>query len=152
MLARRAVLLALSAAVALAPAADAKPKKPITKTFQVRGTVPYPAEQAMCAPAPHGKDRHVEPFRVPALGTLKVEVTGFRGDMDIVITDAKTGNVLAEGNNEAGTSSLNPSTGDTKETAKYFPKRATSVNINVCNFAASPDAEGTLTFTYGPRP
>lgn len=144
---RTAVCLAATALLAATPAAEAKHKKPIVKTFEVKGTVPYPVQGGMCDVSEHGKDRHIETFKAPEAGELRVEVSEFFGDMDVVITDAK-GGVLAEGNNETSTSGLTPNTGSLIETAKYKPKRAMTVQVHVCNYAASPDAKGKITFTH----
>lgn len=140
-----AVLVALIAAPALP--AEAKHRPPITKTFQVRGTVPFPSGGGMCDPSPHDLEAQVIEASLPEAGKLLVELTDFYGDFDMVLTDAK-GTFLSSSNNESGTSGGNPSTGDTVETMTYTAKKAVVVKIVACNYLASPDANGKWTFTY----
>ncbi len=134
-------------ALMLAPAADAKHRKPLTGTFEVTNTVPWPVDGGMCDSADHNMDRHVEKVRLPAAGELRVWVKGFVGDMDVVLMNDK-GEWLADGKNESSTSGATPSDGSIEETAKYKPKRAVTVQIHVCNFAASPNASGRWQFTF----
>ena len=89
---------------------------------------------------------HVEAFKAPAAGTLKVEVTGFLGDWDIALDDAK-GKRLAEGDN-ASVTPTNMSTGSVVEKLTYKVKKAGDLQIIVCNFAGGPSGKGKYTFTY----
>lgn len=132
-------------AAALGLPAEAAPPKPITKTYSVQA-VPFPNAQwgvACQEKSPIPSDHH-EPFKAPAPGTLKVVISGFEGDFDGAIVDSK-GKYLAASDNAAAT----PNTAQgVKETITYKVKKAQDLVIRVCNFAASPAANVTYTFTF----
>ncbi|HVF20553.1 MAG TPA: hypothetical protein VNA14_09950, partial [Mycobacteriales bacterium] len=88
---------------------------------------------------------HVESFKAPAAGTLKVEVTGFLGDWDLALNDGKAKR-LAEGDN-ASVTPTSMSTGSIVEKLSYKVKKAGDLVIVVCNFAGGPTGSGKYTFT-----
>jgi hypothetical protein len=143
-----AIALGAGLAVLVAPATAAPAKKPITKSFAV--TIPVPvgdptATQACVGPEIPG-NRHVEKFKAPAIGSLKLEVTGFVGDWDVAILDAK-GKRVAEGDN-ASAAGTAMSTGSTVERATLKVKKPGDYQLVVCNFTGSPSGTGKYTFTF----
>jgi len=131
----------LTAATAVAPAAVANPTKPITKTYSVTAPAPDPSNWAgqgysVCAQNVPGS-YHIEPFKVPAAGTLKVELSKFTGDWDLLLMDGK-GKELAYG----GSSDV---TGSEISQVKF--KKAGEVQIVACNWAGGPTGEVTYTYT-----
>ena len=144
---RPLVPLAVLGAVAalLSVPAEAAPKT-ITKTYTVTA-VPFPNAQwgsACQEKSPIPSDHHEE-FSAPAAGTLKVVISDFQGDFDGAIVDSK-GKYLAASDNAAATPNTAPGI---KETTTYKVKKAQDLVIRTCNFAASPQAKVTYTFTYG---
>ena len=148
---RRMLALAVLSILAVTGVAEANHKKPISKSFEATGLVPYaPPGGSMCEALPDPDvqvDRHIETFKAPEAGTFAAEITGFVGDYDMVLLDDK-GSELARSDNAAGTSSGNPSTGDIVEKLKYKVKKAMNVHLHVCNFAGGPQVEGSYVFTY----
>lgn len=140
----RRLALVLVPAVALGVAASPSfgaPKKkpaPITKTFAAAASPdPTPNATGACTQDLPGGE-HVEPFTVPAAGTLKVELTGFQGDWDLCVLDA-SGSVLGS------------STGfveATTEVVQLKIKKKTAVQIVAQNGIGTPTAAGKYTFTY----
>lgn len=131
------VSLALVAAGGALVPASAAPK-PITKTYSVGPLTPdpTPAARDICDPVTPTA-RHTEPFKVPAAGTLKVDIE-FQGDWALGLRDAK-GARLAESD---GSDLLV----DESMQAKF--KKPTEVLIDACNFAGAPTATVTYTFTF----
>jgi hypothetical protein len=131
------VLVPALAVGAFAAPSVAKPK-PITKTFTAAATPdPTPNATGACTQDVPGGE-HVEPFEVPAAGTLKVSITGFQGDWDLCVLDA-SGRVLGSsiGFVEA-----------TTETVQLKLKKKTALQIVAQNGIGTPTANGTITFTY----
>ena len=122
-------------AVAVAPS-SAAPKE--TKgTFAAAGT-PDPSADAFdtcqgLSPAA----RFEVPFKVPAAGKLKVEITGYQGDWDLSV-EGPSGAPL-------GTSAgfVDAAT----ETVQLKFKKATEVVLVACNFVGGPTAAGSFVFT-----
>ena len=158
---RKALPLALVAVVAggaLAPAlaAPAKPKpKPITESYAVEGVpaplplvggTPVETASSCMDPALEGVSTTTRTIKPTGPGTLEVTLTGFAGDWDITLLDAK-GAVVAEG---AGTITGDPSSLGTDNTDKLVAKvkKAQELRIAVCNFAGGPTAHATYSFTY----
>ena len=146
---RTAALLAVTVATAgvAAPAALAAPKKkPITKTYEITVPTPDPTNYAgsggvdgysVCAQRVP-QSFHTETFKVPAAGTLHVELTGYTGDMDLLLMD-KDKEELAFG----GSDGVNDS-----EVVDIKFKKATTAYIVGCNWAAAPTATVTYKFTF----
>jgi hypothetical protein len=156
---RKALPLALVAVVAggaLAPAlaAPAKPK-PITESYAVEGVpaplplvggTPVETDSSCMDPALEGVSTTTRTIKPTGPGTLQVTLTGFAGDWDITLLDAK-GAVVAEG---AGTVTGDPSSLGTDNTDKLVAKikKAQELRIAVCNFAGGPTAQASFTYTY----
>lgn len=147
----RAVVLGLAVVVvtgAQSGALGAAKKKPITKKWTATAPVPDPTNASpqsaysVCAQTVPGSF-HIETFKAPAAGKLVVQITGFQADWDLLIMDAKKREVGASGNGGYGTP-VDPST----EKATIKIKKAGTFSIVACNWAGSPTAEGTYTFTF----
>ena len=143
------VALAAGAAVAVAASpATSAPRKPITKTYTATAPAPDPtnaggtAAYDVCAQAVP-QSFHVEKFKAPAPGKLAVEVSGFQGDWDLLITDAKGVQLATSGNGGYGT----PAT-PSVEKATVKVKRAGEFRIVACNWAGTPSATAKYTFTF----
>ena len=140
-------LVGIAAAAPLAPA-QAKPKE-IKKSWSMTlAPFPVPAQGTpTCLPADgrEGVTKHTETLKAPAAGVLKAELTGFYGDWDITVFDAKDKALGAGG----GTSTPNtsPAVGTDKITVKI--KKAGTYKVVMCNFAGSPAATGKYSFVYG---
>lgn len=145
-----AVAVGAGIAVLVAPAIAAP--KSTTKSFDVAipvpgGAISNPTAGSACSPEVETpQSTHVESFKAPAAGTLKVEVTGFVGDWDIALNDGK-GKRLAEGDN-ASVTPTNMSTGSVVEKLTYKVKKAGDLRIIVCNFAGGASGKGKYTFTF----
>jgi hypothetical protein len=142
---RTAALLAVTVAAAglAAPSALAAPKKkPITKSYTPTTPMPDPtnyAQQGYSVCAQNVPESfHVEEFKVPANGSLHIELTDFTGDHDLLLMDGE-GEELAYG----GASDVTGS-----EIVDMRFKKAEKVQIVNCNWAGGPDAKVTYTFTY----
>lgn len=138
---RTIAVVGLAGATALAPVALAAPPKPITKTYAVTAPLPDPSNYAgqgysVCAQNVP-MSFHSEAFKVPAAGTLKVELSKFEGDWDLLITSK--GKELGSG----GSSDLS-----TPEVAQVKFKKVTDIEIVACNWAGGPTGEVTYTFTF----
>jgi hypothetical protein len=143
-----AIALGAGLAVLVSPA-TAAPKKPITKSFDILVPVPVgdPLATTACSSPDVPLNRQVEKFKAPAVGLLKLEVSGFYGDWDVAIFDAK-GRRVAEGDNASAIDSR-PSTGAIVEKATLKVKKPGEYQIVICNFAGGPTGKGKYTFTYG---
>jgi hypothetical protein len=145
---------ALIMAGGLAGEASAKPKPPITKTVAITAPVPDPSNWAgqggvtgysVCAQRIPSSFQTVE-FKAPAIGKLKVTLTGFNGDWDVLVTDAK-GTELTAGGSSGISTPAGPSDGDESATTKV--KKANTVfKITACNWAGGPTGTLKYTFTY----
>ena len=159
--ARTAVPLALVAVVAAGatvPAAAApKPKpKPITASYDLQllpvplplvgSGAPLDGDNSCVDPTLEGISTDTRTIKTVGPGSLVVDVTGFAGDWDITVMDAK-GKVLGTG---SGTTTADPSSlgTDLKEKAVLKLKRPAEYKIAVCNFGGSPSASVKYTFTY----
>jgi hypothetical protein len=130
------------AAVSAPPALAAPKKKPITKTYAVTAPAPDPSNYAgqgysVCAQnVPGSFDKQT--IKVPAAGSLAVELSGFQGDWDLLLEDADDSELSTGGSSDLG---------GTEATEVRF-KKAQKVSIVVCNWAGSPTASVKYTFTY----
>lgn len=139
----------LATAVANAPATAAT-RKPITKTYTVTAPMPDPtnysptAKYSVCEQTVP-QSFQIEPFKAPAAGKLAVKLTGFTGDWDLLITDAKKGSELGAGSaSDIG----NPATPASEAATVKVKKAGTTYNIIACNWAGGPTGTVTYTFTY----
>ena len=147
---RTAALLAVTVAAAgisAAPAALSAPKKKtVTKTYTI--TVPTPDPTNYAGTAGVGKysvcaqnvpqSYHVEEFKVPAAGTLDVTLSGYTGDMDLLLMDAEKEELAFGGSDGVS---------DTEQAVVKF-KKATTAYIVGCNWAAAPTGTIKYVFTY----
>jgi hypothetical protein len=140
---RTAALLVgtLAVATVAAPSAFAAPKKPITEKYTASAMFPDPTNQAgqgysSCAQnVPGSFDAH--PFKIPAAGTLHVDLTNFHGDWDLLIEDSDKAELAHSGNNP-----------ETAEATDVTFKKAQTITIVACNFAGTPSADVAATFTF----
>lgn len=153
---RNAAPLALSlvvAAGALAPAVAAPKPKPITEEYDVEGLpVPLPitgsegfGDNSCADPRLEGISTTTKTIKPKGAGTLTVDVTKFSGDWDITVLDDK-GKVLGVGAGTATPTALAQSNPAEKLVLKT--KKATTLNIAVCNFGGSPTAHVKFSFVY----
>jgi len=149
----RRLVPALAAGIgiaALVAPAGAAPK-PVEKSFAVNIPVPLsgatsdPLAPVACSGESLPGSEHLETVKLTGPGTLKVDVTGFIGDWDIALQDAK-GKRLAEGDN-ASVTPTNMSTGSVVEKLVYKAKKAGEVQIIVCNFLGGATGTGKYVFT-----
>lgn len=134
----RLVLAVLPLALVGVTAASSMAAPKQTKgTFDAAATPdPTPTAGEVCQGlTPTG--RFEVPLKIPAAGKLKVELTGFEGDWDLTLEDAK-GKVLAS---SAGFVEA------TTETYQVKFKKPATVTIVACNFLGGPTAAGSYVFT-----
>ena len=142
---RTAALLAASLAVGTvaAPAALAAPKKkPIVVQYTANAPTPDPSngtnDYSVCAQnVPNSFD--ARPFKVPAAGRLKVELTGYQVDWDLLLMDAEATEIAGSG---SGGYQGGP------ETVEVKLKKAQTVTVVACNWAGGPTGNVKITFTY----
>lgn len=137
-------LVALTATTVAAPAALAGPKpkpKPITKTYTATAPLPDPTNlvggYSVCAQTVP-MSFHIEEFKVPAAGTLKVELTDYQLDWDLLLMDGKDKEIASSGSGGLGE----------PEVAQIKFKKAGLVQIVACNWAGGPTGQVKYTFTY----
>lgn len=134
-------LVALAAATVAAPGAIAAPKKPITKTYTATAPMPDPTNVAggysVCAQNVP-QSFHVEEFKVPAAGTLKVVLTEYQVDWDLLLMDAKDKELAGSGSGGVGE----------PEALQVKFKKPGVVKIVACNWSGGPTGKVTYTFTY----
>ena len=137
-------LAALAAATVAAPGAVAAPPKPkpITKTYTATAPMPDPTNWAgqgysVCA-MNVPQSYHIEEFKAPAAGTLKVTLSKFEGDWDSLLLNDKGDEMTYGGSSDVA--------GEEVMQMKF--KKAQTVQIIVCNWAGGPTGEVTYTFTF----
>jgi hypothetical protein len=137
-------LVVLAAATAAAPAAVAGPKptpKPITKTYTATAPLPDPTNVAggytVCAQNVP-QSFHTEEFKVPAAGVLKVELTDYQVDWDLLLMDAKKKEIASSGSGGVGE----------PEVAQIKFKKPGVVSIVACNWSGGPTGTVKYTFTF----
>ena len=142
----RAVLAgAVVAGLALSPAAVAAPKpKPITKTYTATAPLPDPSngtnDYSVCAQNVP-QSFHLERVTVPAAGTLKVELSGYTNDWDLLVMDGA-------GRELGGSGSGGYAPAPAPEVVSLKLKKKTDVQIVACNWAGGPTGTVTYTFTF----
>ena len=152
MIVRRAVSLALLAAVAVSasPSHAAGKKKPPVKGSYAVTLMPDPSANVLttagqpgqCGVNPRAQDRHS--FTVPAAGYLAVTLdaqdpkpgTPYVFDWDVFLLDS-TGGALAEGNSSEAHEEIG---------AKF--KKGQTVTILSCNLNGVPNATVSYAFTF----
>ena len=135
----------------LASPAMAKHKKPITKTYSVTAPTPDPtnylnevgaANYSVCNQVVP-QSFHKEAFKAPEAGTLKVEMTGFTGDWDLLLLNGKGSEIGSGGASDLGS----PATPAAEKTTIKI-KKPDTISIIACNWAGGPTATVKYTFTY----
>ncbi|MDT7572089.1 MAG: hypothetical protein QOE05_2263 [Actinomycetota bacterium] len=129
----------------MSPAIGA-PKKTITKTYTATAPVPGPnnaagSDYSVCPQSVPGSFQADE-FKIPAAGTLQVEVGGYTGDWDALLMDSDKSEAAA-----SGAGGYAPVAGG-PETIEMRFKKAQTVTIVACNWAGGPTATVKATFTY----
>ncbi|MDT7538125.1 MAG: hypothetical protein QOI82_1710 [Actinomycetota bacterium] len=141
-----AVTLAVVAlgAASMSPAIGA-PKKTTTKTYSVTAAVPDPTNVAggytVCPQRVPGSFQADE-FKVPAAGTLAVELSGYNGDWDALLMDSDKSELAS-----SGSGGYPPVAGGPESMELRF-KKAQTVTIVACNFSGGPTGSVKVTFTY----
>ncbi len=141
---KRTIASALAVAAgltAIGGVAEAKHKKPITKSYTATASNPDPTNYAggsVCRQNVPGS-AHIEKFTAPEAGTLKAEIGDFQGDWDMLLTDDKGRELSNSGGSELT---------DGKEKMTYKVKKAGTLNIIACNWAGGPTAKAKYEFTY----
>ncbi len=140
-----ALLTGTVALVAIAaPQSIAAPKKkPITKTYTATAVTPDPSNFAgqgysVCGQNVPGSF-HTEVVKIPAAGTLKVELKGYVGEWDLLLMDGA--------DQELAYSGILDVTGAPEVLAAKF-KKAAVAKIVACNWAGGPTGTVTYTFTF----
>ena len=138
-------VVALGAAASTSPAIGAT-KKPITKNYTATAPVPDPTNAAggaytVCPQTVPGSFQ-ADDFKIPAAGTLKVEVGGYTGDWDALLMDSDKSEAA-----ESGSGGYAPVAGGPEVMEVRF-KTAQTVTIVACNWAGCPTADVKVTFTY----
>lgn len=137
-----AVALALVAVgVASMSPAVAGPKR-ITKSYTASAplfdpTNAAPGSFSVCPQRVPGSFQ-ADAFKVPAAGTLTVEVTNYQGDWDALMMDSDKAELAGSGSGGVGG----------PEVMEVRFKKAQTVTIVACNFSGGPTASVKATFTY----
>ena len=135
----------LTAATVVAPGALGAPPKPITKTYEATAPAPDPSNYAgqgysVCAQNVPGSF-HTEEFKAPAAGSLKVELTDYQGDWDLLLMDGKGKELATGGSSDLGT----------PEIATVKLKKPGVIQIVACNWAGGPTGQVKYTFTFATK-
>jgi hypothetical protein len=139
-------LAAVTLGVASMSPAIGAPKKTITKTYPATAAVPDPSNAAagsysVCPQTVPGSFQ-ADAFKIPAAGTLNVELSGYNGDWDALLMDSEKSEIAA-----SGAGGYPPVAGGPEVMELRFKKPQT-VTIVVCNWAGGPTASVKATFTY----
>lgn len=122
----------ISATIASSSAAP----KPFKGTFDAAATPDPTATAGEVCQGLTPTSRFEVPLKVPAAGTLKVDLTGFQGDWDLTVENTK-GAVIAS---SAGFIE------NTTEKISLKLKKAMEVTVVACNFAGTPAASGSYEY------
>lgn len=143
------VLAGSLVAAGFAGQAEAAPKKkPITKSYEASAVAPdvtnnAPSARYSVCEMTVPNSFHTHTFKAPAPGKLKVEMTGFYGDWDLLLLDPKSSEIAYGGAADLGTPAA-----PVAEVMSGKIRKAGSYKIIACNFAGSPTAQVKYTFTY----
>lgn len=134
----RLVLAVLPVALLGVAAASATAAPKETKGAYSAAALPDPSPNATgtCLSTIPGGQQYDE-LKLPAAGKLKVEMTGFQGDWDLCLYDAK-GTLVSS---SAGFVE------NTTETVQLKVKKAQTVTIGAANVGGGPTAEVSWVFT-----
>ncbi|HVF06558.1 MAG TPA: hypothetical protein VNA20_17085 [Frankiaceae bacterium] len=138
------VAATLSAACLVAPAAEAKHRKPMSGSYPLTLPVPYAGESpsgSHCQDAPEGLSKDTRSFKLPAAGQFKLSLAGYTGDWVIELSDAK-GRIVA--------SAAGVNTSGTPTSVRYKKKSTKSENLTVaiCNYLGGPQGNVAWVFTF----
>ncbi len=136
------VLVALAVgAVAAPPSLAAAKAKPVTKTYTATAAVPDPTNAAggysVCAQRVPGSF-DLKQVKLPAAGRLKIELTNYQVDWDLLLMDADKEQLGESGSGGVGG----------PEVIEVKLKKAATVSIVACNWSGGPT--GTVTYTFTP--
>ena len=136
-----------AAAVAgLASPGFAKHKPPIEKSYDVTAPAPDPTNYlsaggvqsySVCAQTVPNSYHH-ETFKAPEAGTLKIELSDYQGDWDLLLMNSKKAEMGFAGSSDLGV----------PEKLTFKIKKADSFIIVACNWAGGPTGKVKYTFTY----
>jgi hypothetical protein len=130
----------LAAATVAAPAALATHAKPVKKSYEATAPMPDPTnwglgDYSVCAQNVP-ESYHVEEFKAPSAGKLRIELTDYEGDWDLLLMDGKAREMAFSGSGEVGE----------PEIVQVKLKKPQTVQIVACNWAGGPT--GTVTYTF----
>jgi hypothetical protein len=126
--------------VATGTTASAGPKS-ITQSYAASAPAPDPTNVAggyTVCPQRVPASFDLKAVKVPAAGTLTVEVTGYQGDWDALLMDSAKEELSSSGSGGVG--------GPEVMTVRF--KKAQTVSIVACNFSGGPTANVKYVFTY----
>lgn len=140
------LVLALTAVAGLTVAAPGAFAAPVEKTYPVTAPNPDPSNVAsevdggysVCAQRVPGSFQ-TDAVKLPAAGKLKVDLTGFTGDWDLLLMDEKGAELAFGGSSDVSAG----------ETATVSLKRPATVQIVACNWAGGPT--GTVKYVFTPK-
>ena len=130
-----AVLPVALLGMTVAPSLAAPKAKPFTQTYEASAPVPG-AELSCDGTLPMGQD--LMEIKIPAAGTVKVDLAGFLGDWDLQLT--------ANGTELGVSQEIQPLTEGESVAVKV--KKALTLVVNACNYNGGPT--GTVTLAYKP--
>jgi hypothetical protein len=146
---RTRTVLAASLAVTLAagafsPALAGPKPKPVSKSYTATAFPPDPSHTAITTGicnTTNPTSQHNEPFTVPFVGVLVVDLKGFQGDWDLALYNGSQ--LVAQ---SAQDLTADPQTPE-KITIK-LKKVGQKLSIRACNFAGGPTA--TVSYVHTP--
>ncbi len=132
-----ASLAAVLAAGSLAPALAAPTKpKPVSKQYTATAFPPDPSHvvitEGICNTT-NPTSQHNEPFTVPFVGVLKVDMTGFQGDWDLALYSGSS--LVASSAQDITDAPDRPESITVK-----LKKKGQKLSIRACNFSGGPTA------------
>jgi hypothetical protein len=122
------------------PALAGKVKK---GSYDVVAPAVYPMDSAIddtgCFNSPETASKVVHAYKTPGTGKLTVKLSGFQGDWDLYVADAK-GNLMAESTGDQ-TSAMAGQGGDPSTETIVMPVRGkVGLKFVTCNWAGGPTA------------
>ena len=133
-----------AAACLVAPAAEAKHRKPLSGSYDLVLPVPFPGESesgSHCEDAPEGLSKDTRKLTLPSSGRLKLAVSEYSGDWVVEVYDPKGRMVgFAAGLTLDG----EPST----LTVKKKTTKSEKYTVAVCNYTGGPEGHVAWTFTF----
>lgn len=121
----------------LAIPSSAAPRKPITKTYTATAYPGLLSVSDYCDTVPTTHDKHLEPFKAVAAGTIKVALSGATGDWDAMLMDS-AGTRLA----------MSANIGTDGESYTFRIKKPGTYTLMSCNTVGGTTATVKYTFTF----